>query len=275
MTDARIVARTPAVLSHRFSTAGAADVSVTVTDAADITLVDAAAATPPQGDDAPWTYQLDPAVIPEPTLLKVAWDADGGWVETRHVEVAGGRYCTVAKVKAGAGDGRSINRVDDNVIAAAIAVVEDRIDQATLTAWVPRFKRLRLTGTGGPVQTVPNLRRIVAASIDGRPVDPSYWTWSPSGLLVGIPALAVADVDVIHGWGYPPPALVDAIVRAVREVAAGTVGSRIPATAESMTGGGMVFNFAHQADLARNRPFGIPDVDAVVMAHRAPVPVLA
>lgn len=278
MISARIVARAPATLSHRFSATGAAGVSVTVTDAAGITRVTDAAATPLEGDTTArtWTYALPAAAVPTPTLLTVEWDADDGWVETDVIDVAGGRYVTVEEVKAGAHDDRGINRVDDATIASAITAAEDRIEKATLVPFVPRFASLRMALDGGGVRTVPQLREIVAARIDGADADFSQWSWSPSGFLVGSYGYGqVLELDVIHGYDRPPADLVDAAIRAVREIASGKAGSRIPATAESMSGGGLAFNFGYQADLTRGRPFGIPDVDAVVMSRREPVPVLA
>lgn len=273
MTD-RIVARAPATLTHRFSAAGAADVRVTVVDDAGSIIVEDVEATTTTDPDV-FTLTVDASAVPAPTLLHVLWAAAGGWLETDQVEVAGGRYCLPAELRTTpAGTGVNRDRFDDAHLEAAIVATERRIEIATDVAWVPRYAR-RTVPTGRPARLHPHVREVLEVTVDGRDVDPSRLAVSELGVvhLDGLPGRTV-DIVYLHGHDRPPADLRDAAVTAARSLAAGGASTRVPAMAESMSAGGFAFNFAHQADAKRGRPFGIPDVDAVVMSHALLLPAV-
>lgn len=281
MNTERIVARAPATLSHRFSATGASGVTVTATDADGTTVLDSVPAdAPPDGGDR-WTVKIPPAEIQSPTRLTVEWDAGSGWVETDVVDVAGGRYLTPGDVRAGDEEGRGLNRerFTEELLEAAIIVVERRIEQATGVAWVPRYERLDVTVAGGnTVRLRPAVREVLELIVGGRETDPARLQVTPYGtafLANGTFPMGGNAVAFIHGHDRPPADLANAAREAAAELAKGQANSRVPKTADSVSAGGYAFNFSHQADAKRGRPFGLPDVDAVIMSHAAAAPAVA
>lgn len=284
MTTDRIVARAPATLSHWFSAAGAAGVSVTATDDAGDLVLDGVAAAAVMDGETPtgrWTVAVPAAAVPAPTALTVEWDAGDGWVETDYVEVAGGRYTTAAELRSGATADRGLGRTDrvtDELLEAAIVVVERRIEKATHVAWVPRFLRTTVRSDGAVVMLPPMVREVLELTVAGNSLDPEYLDMAPSGIgrLTRSGREGPVEIALLHGHQAPPADLREAAIDAAKMLAATEASKRVaPARTESMSAGGYSFNFAEQASLKHGRPFGSPDIDAVVMSHESPVPAVA
>lgn len=156
-------------------------------------------------------------------------------------------------------------------------VVEDMADRLTGQAWVPRFKRRILDGTGTPDLMLPDLmvRTVRAVTVGGA-------VWSPSdvaAVLVGESGVAslVASVwprgrrnvviEYEHGHDYPAGELSDAAILHLRSRLA-LLNSNVPLRAISMTPteGGF-----YRLDTAGPKKVGIADVDATYLGLRLDV----
>jgi hypothetical protein len=154
--------------------------------------------------------------------------------------------------------------------------VERRIDEATATAWVPRYARQTIRGPGGRLDRVPVRGVLWARDRDGVDV-PLERLGHPSRL--GVLERRRRDEELTVGYAYgadaPPADLALAAQRAVVEFAFERSTQRHHERAREVMAADTRVNFAAMADLSRGRVFGMPDVDAVVMAHAHTFPVLA
>lgn len=171
------------------------------------------------------------------------------------------------------------------VIGDTLATVELRIESEKVTgvAWVPRTATDVVvwprSGRGRVHHT--RCRSLLAVDVDGDPVsaeDLARWKLSRTGLL--IPHRTVApgvDVQVTyeHGADAPPDDLLDAAVRAAATLVAHQGNQRVGERTQALVADGQTINFAAIPDVDRGRPFGMPDVDQVVMSHAHRPPAMA
>lgn len=172
-----------------------------------------------------------------------------------------------------------LDAVADATLADALAAVEQRIERATGVAWTPREAVDVLTGEGRQALTLPRLRvcEVLECEVDGVDVVDDVEP-TPSSLLYrrrGVwPSRSRVRVRYMHGADAPPVDLLDAALRATATIVSHARNPRIGERTESVVTEGQTINFSAVADLSRGRPFGMPDVDSVVMAHavrRVPV----
>jgi hypothetical protein len=201
---------------------------------------------------------------------------------TDTVEVVGGFYFGLAEARA------SDNALTDPVkyttamLAAARIQVEQEIDEICYRAFVPRFRRVALDGTGTDTISTPDpdLRTLRAASIayltggDLQALTGSYLTRVvpvADGLLVrqyGLPwpfGTGNAVVEYEYGLDAPPEELRQAGMKRMRSVLTSR-NSGVPDRASSYT---TQEGSTYRLTLPGRRSTGIPDIDAVYMRYAA------
>lgn len=166
-------------------------------------------------------------------------------------------------------------------LVAARTWIESLIEQVTGVAWVPRVARDELDVPDG--STVVRLRHmrprsLVSVSIDGTAETLADWTVDEWGGLRRVDGgtFSTSDarglvVQYEHGFDAPPPALREAAIvaaadRIKRRVS--TIGDR----ATQLSNDGVVINLGR---FDPQHPTGIPEVDAVILAHDHTVPGMA
>ena len=161
----------------------------------------------------------------------------------------------------------------DAQVAAALVAAERRIEKATDVAWVPRETVEHLEGNGGAVLRLSNLRcrKLLKVVIDDEEQDLADFGLTRAGRLTRdgdtFPDGVDVEITYEHGSDQPPDDLVDAAIRAAATALAHAGNPRIGERTDTIVAEGMTINFSAVADLARGRPFGMPDVDTVVMSH--------
>lgn len=164
----------------------------------------------------------------------------------------------------------------DARVGEVLEQVEARIEEATDRAWVPRTATDRLVGDGTGTLFVRRLRprSLTSVTVDGDDVaDLSGWKLLPDGRLVKPSGTFAEDVIVEvtyeHGADEPPADLRDAAIRAAATRLVHEANPRVGERTDSIVSEGQTINFANMPDDKRGRPFGMPDVDAVVMSYAA------
>lgn len=226
------------------------------------------------GEDSTYSFQLPPSATADVARLTATWTAEGGQTVTTPVEVVGGRY----------GDVRALRRMPqmDNrekyplpAVEAAMAAAEDKFQQATGVAWQPRFHLTE--GEAGGVELdagVLYVRRVLWARVDGVDVDTSGWLARPGGLIVAssAPRGRYVAVAVEHGREQVPADLREAWLLYVRTLLLDWYASKLPDRATTVTTDLGTFSI-NQA--GKDRPTGVPDVDAVLALYDERVPSVA
>lgn len=251
-------------------------VTVGVTKA-DGTVVVAAGTATTGSSTSPRTYALAAQNTLE--LLTVTWtDSGDSSTATQLVEVVGGYWFTVAQAAARDEKLADQAKYPPARIVAVRAEVEAEFEDVTGQAWVPRYRRETLRGTGHNEIVTTEVRVRTVRSV--RAYDPdgvTHDTWSAGdlaeltitdhGTLLRPDGAAWAKgiryvVEYEHGHDRPPVDLRDAAVTRLRH-RLNAHRSGIPDRATTLsTDAGQTFALATPG--LRGFITGIPDVDVVL-----------
>jgi len=287
VADQRIARGVAATLAYQFTdaegtvAAPAGVVTVGITRADGTTLVAAGAATVGAGS-APRTYALTAANNLLLDLLAVTWtDAGDGSTHTTLVEVVGGYYFSVAQARAAEPSLQDTVKYPTGDVEARRREVEDEAEDICAAAFVPRYRRVALDGTGARSLTAPDtmLRTLRSVTVDGTVWDAGQLanvTLSEFGVLSltdGVWPYGRGNVVVgyEHGYDRPPTGLTVAALTRLRS-RLNLAKSDIPDRAERyVPAEGGVFA------LSMPGPYktGLPDVDAVYERYSLRVPGMA
>jgi hypothetical protein len=282
LPDSRVLVNTPATLSATFydgeTVIDPGVTTITVTRA-DGTAVATGAATAGAGAAAR-TYTL--AAQTRLDHLTATWTAADGLrkVTTRH-EVAGGFYATLPEIR-GLDALANVTKYPTAKLEAARIQAEDRFEDATGVAWVPRHRRDVLSGTASTrlLLTRRPPRSLIAVTIDATAANVATFRLYPEGTIerfsgITFPREASGGggnviVEYVHGEDAPPHDLRQAFLVYVRYLILDTT-SRIPDRATGITTEFGTIQFASATD----RPTLLPEVDAVLAAYNRRIPGLA
>lgn len=270
----RVLRNTPATISGIFQVGGVdtdpSPATATVEVVRENGTVLVAAGTPTTRVSAgKFSTTLTAAQTALVDILTARWTSSLGTIETT-VEVVGGFLFTVADFRAMEARFADATAYPATKIQEARTLAEQALENACNVAFVPRYHRERLDGSGGYVLLTrwPKVRAIRDVKIDGtaisapdlalavgRPVgiySPTAWTY----------AYGNVEVTYEHGWKQSdpgrPPAGRPAMMIARDIIAPSQFDAR---TTRFETDGGIM-------DFARaNGDFGIPEVDAFVGRH--------
>lgn len=209
----RLLVNTPATLSVtlRVDTTAidpAPDSAIVTIVRADGTLmVDAAAAT--NAGTGVFSYALTAAQLATLDELTVHWVSTLGTV-TDTVEVVGGHHFTLSQA-------RALKPMNDEIayptarLLEARTLAETALEDACMTAFVPRYFRWRLDGSGRYNLMLPRSRplTITSATVDGTALtvgDLAVYddgrVYSPNGWTSGQSNIVIAGT---YGYRFPPP----------------------------------------------------------------------
>lgn len=194
----------------------------------------------------------------------------------QYVKVVKGRYFTLAELRAMKGLS-STSTFPNADLATARDIAEDFVEQFCEAAFVPQYRREVVDGDDRDELYLSrlNVRELLSVKLDGSAMTTTGWTVSSSGRIktdgdVFICAIAGQNVQVQYEYGSvaPPMDLKNATLKLARALVLSTE-SAIPDRARMMqTEWGMF-----QLDVAsKDKPTGIPDVDAVLMRYREEQP---
>jgi hypothetical protein len=161
VADTQIALGVVSTLSYQFTdddgdaTAPAGVVTIGVVDADGTVVVAPATATAGTGSD-PRTYNL--AAQTALGLLTATWsDAGDSSTHRQLVEVVGAFYFSVAAARAADTSLASTTKYPAATIIRARREVEAQCEQITGVAWVPRYRRARVDGTGVCELVLPDM----------------------------------------------------------------------------------------------------------------------
>lgn len=225
------------------------------------------------------TYQYTPPEQADVDYLTLDWTGTlaGAAVSIRdYVEIVGGHYFGLAEVRDEYRELRDTAKWPTARLAGKRVEVEQECDTITGQAWVPRFGRYLLDGTGTSELVTPAvmLRTVRTVSVAGQ-AGATFTALTAAELAAVAPldsGLLVRDdggiwpagrrnvlVELEHGADLPPQEISTAAMARLRSKLAAP-SSAIPDRALSWTPGmGGVFRIS----TPNARMTGIPDVDAV------------
>lgn len=279
----RIVQGRSATLQHAFHENGvatnpspdAATIGITRDDGT--VLVAAGTATTDTGTGVV-SYTLTPTQTALLDSLTVTWTATfGGQPQAfkEIVEVAGDVLFTIAQA-------RAVKPLDNATayplaaITEARVMVETALEDACGVAFVPRYKRLTVSGDGSGLLMLPPrttaIRSVTRAGVAFTSLEladillqPSGLAYYPSGWTAGNGNLVVG---VEHGYPYPPPRVTQAALTLAKNwLVRGPIDDR--STSFSTEDG----TFLLSTPGMRGATFGVPEVDATVSAYSLNVAV--
>lgn len=253
--------------------AAAGVVTVTVTRSAGAAVVTAATAALETGTTGVYAKQLTAAQVGDLDVLTAVWSVAGVEVATTIVEVVGRWFFTVADLRASHPTFQAQPQTwTAPVLAGYRDLAEREAEWICGRAFVPRFRRVTLDGTGEGALQLPDtdVRSLVSVTEDSTVYTP---TQLAALKLYGSGRLERAWGDIWasgqenllfvyqHGLDAPPPEVRHASMTRAMEMAfvGGPNGSAIPRRATSMTTDGTTI----QLDRAGRLKTGNPDVDAV------------
>lgn len=265
----------------------AATVTVGVADEAGTTVVAAGAATTTVSTGVR-SYTLTPAATADLRVLVATW-TDGTTTTTTRTEVVGGYYASVRAIR------QSDPVLDDPrkypaaAIVAARRAVETEFEDFCGVAFVPRYRRVRLNGSGREELVLPDTELRSVRSVREYDTDNNYEAFTATEL-AAIPAnpagLAVrtdgdyferGDRNVVveyeHGYDRPPQDILEAFFLRVRDVL-NRSNRGVPDRATTFTsdvGGTYSLLVAGRGGSVT----GIPDVDVALRRHSRKVPGIA
>lgn len=147
------------------------DVTVTITNAAGETVVDAATTSHGAADSGQYSYAL--AGQTDLDYLTVVWSGTFGGLDrsqTDYVEVVGGFLYTLAELRASDSSLRDTDKFPSSLLAASRITTMDEID-SVCRGWsfVPRYARATVSGLGDDNLLLPHLHvtRIRSVTVDG------------------------------------------------------------------------------------------------------------
>lgn len=278
-TTTRILRDTPGTLEHVFEVGEAATdpdgpaATVTVTRADGTAAAAAAAARAGTGD---FTYQL--AAQPQLHALTVAWTgvfATFAHTETDQAEIVGGFLFSLREARRSDSSLADTSRYPTADLVAARQEVEEECEWICDRAFVPRYRRVVLDGTGNAELVLPDgdIRAVRAVSMATAPGPPVAFTStqlansvpSDDGTLRRVDGNVFAEgydnvvVEYEHGADAPPADLRRAALLRLRtRINISRTGIPDRATSFTVADGG-----TYQLDLPSAYKTGIPEVDAV------------
>ena len=231
------------------------------------------------GTTGTYSYTLSAANNATLNRLTLTWKDGGSTRSTRYVDVVGGFYFTIAELRARKGLESEAKFSTERLIATRDRI-QSIIERDNGVAYVPRYKRVRVDGSGKTNLLLPHpvLRSVrsvrtysdattytsfSAAQIAAIPqntigmaerTDGSIWTCGKQNLLV----------EYEHGYDNPPDDLKQAALDAAQYFIFGDTATMSPRALDVVGEWGTVRYSTPGAD----RPTGIPDVDAVIVANR-------
>lgn len=186
---------------------------------------------------------------------------------TSHVELAGGYLFEIAELRA-SDPAFTVSAYSGAKCRAARTAAEERLEAGAHVAFVPRAHRLSAIGDGSGRLRVPHnaIRRVVAGSIAGVDLTaaelaalvPREWGAidRPDGY--AWTADAAIELHYEHGLDFPPAPVREAAMILAREyLVRSALSAR--ATVEATDVG-----FYRLSVAGKDKPTGIPDVDAVI-----------
>jgi hypothetical protein len=272
----RIVQGNSATLSHTFYTDGVATdpspatATVTITRDDGTAVVTAQAAT--RTAAGVFTYTVTPTHTADLDIWDVAWTATfGAQSQVFHdtVEVAGGVLFTIAQARA-LSPLSSLTAYPTVAIVEARTMVETAIEEACGVAFVPRYRRDRVSGNGrSTLMLRPRLRAVRSVSVDDSVITQTYLdtirvlptgeAYYPSWWASGISNLEIAYE---HGYDSPPPRVSQAaLLYAKNFLVKGPIDERTT----SMVSEDGTFTLATPG--MRGSFTGLPEVDAVIQQY--------
>lgn len=258
-------------------------VTVGVAKADGTAVVAAGTATTHTSGSATYTVALTATQTATLELLTATWTNGTSTWTTRH-EIVGGFLFTVAQARAFDATVlgfAATNTFTDDQILAARGPIERRVEFICDRAFVPRYSRLTLDGTGTTdlVLGVSEPRTVRSARVYASAGSSTYSSLSATSLA----GLALTDdgtirrtdnnvwtedranivVEVEHGWDNPPDDLVDAVLLHLRHYLTRPRSAMLDRATSLSDGDGASYNLA-TAEIYRT---GIPEVDAVYDAY--------
>lgn len=269
--------------------AAAGAVTVTVTRADGTVVVTGAATTAAAGYTGRYTYTLSAAVLATLDYLTLVWtDAGDGSTHTTYVEVVGGYMFTVAEARGSDPSLRDQAKYPTPDIVAARREVEDECEHLTGVAWVPRFARERLSGSGGAALILPHQQIRTVRTVRDYSDATTYTSYTSDDLadldladsgvvtrrLRGYWAFGATNlvVEYEHGYDAPPADLKRAALIRLR-TRLNEKNRAIPdrAIREVVGDDGRTFRLSIPAA----ERVGIPEVDAIYERYSRRTPVVA
>lgn len=223
MATLRVLRTSKATLSRTFfldevATGATGSVTVAITRL-DGTAIQSGSATGPDANQA-YTYLFDGRDVLDE--LVVSWTATIGGdaivLDQDVIQVVGGFYFSIAE-----------GRAQDSALSSTVKFpyadlldrrveAEDRCEELTEQAWVPRFRRATVNGTGSTALMMPDplIRSIRAVTVSGTTFSPTQVAgvgFSDSGMIYlsqgwtpGVPAgLKNITIEYEHGRDRPSP----------------------------------------------------------------------
>jgi hypothetical protein len=272
----------------------AGTVTIGITKADGSTLVASGTATVTPTDTTTRTYAL--AAVNTLELLTVTWtDGGDGSTHTQLVEVVGGYYFSVTQARQRDTSLADPAEYPSSAIIRARREVEEQCEAITGVAWVPRFRRVRVDGTGTGAIVLPDPMLRTVRSVRTYSTGTAFTAWPAgdvTGITIGDSDMARAGVaqradggywpwgvqnmvvEYEHGFDRPPADLIKAAIIHCRHQLNENVRSGLldRATSFQPVDGGNVM-------LATPGRFGfetgIPYVDAVYQRYSMTVPGIA
>lgn len=205
--------------------------------------------------------------LPELDTYVCRWTAtEGEWIS--HVELVGGFLFEIPELRAVDPTFADASLYPAERIRSARTRAEMRIEQAAHVAYVPRGRRVRIVAGAGARLRLPDnaIRRLVSCKVAGRVLTgtelamlvPLEWgaidADDPAPWISG----DVVEIHYEHGEDFPPEPISGATMLVSREyLIPGQISSR--ATVEATDVG-----FFRLSVAGRDKPIGIPEVDAVI-----------
>lgn len=273
----RVLVTTKVTISHTFVVDGVptdavGDVTATAKRLDGSAYASGTAAHP--GDPGLYTFEVPASPVVDTVSLDWSGNVAGAAVVVRdYIEMVGGFYFGLDRARKVYREMQSTTRYTDADLVAARTRIEWEADRIAGVAFVPRFGRYLLTGSGRRELILPRtlLRTVRAVSVDGTAwsnMEVTGLRVSASGILTRLfgsiwPAGAPVIIECEHGMDFCPPDVEDAAALRLRSVIGAGSGA-IPdrAVSYSITDGGV-----YRLGVAGPRSTGIPDVDAAYKGY--------
>ncbi len=227
------------------------------------------------------TYSFSLPVQTSCNVLTVAWTGNvGGLTSTirTRVEVVGGRYCTLAEVRAL--DGLSdTNLFPVATLEDAIRYAEDTIDRYIGVPYTHRYARETFDGDGSGSIMLHHTKpyRLLSVKENGTSVSFTDWALYDHGLVVrddgffATPAgsyIAGKNIEIQYEYGYEyPPDDIAWCARTLARYYCVELFNRLPDRSTAIQNEYGTVNLAMAG--GQGRPTALPDVNAILNRYRS------